>query len=77
MFTRGRTEGREEGLAGMRAALRTVLEVRGLAIDEPIQVRIAACSDIEQLRVLIARAATTTRSADLFADEPRARVGPV
>jgi hypothetical protein len=65
-FTRAHREGLEQGLQGLRAALRTVLEVRGLSVDEQTQERIAACADIEELRVLIARAATITSIADLY-----------
>jgi hypothetical protein len=50
----------------MRAALRTVLAVRGLPIDDQTQERIAACSDIEELRERIGRAATISSTAELF-----------
>ena len=63
----GFKEGLEQGLEkGLQAALRTVLEVRGLALDDHLQERIAACSDVVQLRELIARAATITTSEELF-----------
>jgi hypothetical protein len=63
----GREQGLEQGLArGLQAALLTVLEVRGLALDDRMQERIAACSDIDQLRELIARAKTITTSEELF-----------
>lgn len=62
----GFREGLEQGLQGLRAALRTVLEARELAIDEPIQQRIAACSSADELRELIVRAATITSTAELF-----------
>jgi hypothetical protein len=70
MFTRGHAEGLEQGLeqglTGLRAALRTVLEVRGLPIDDRTQTQIAACSDIDSLRELIGRAATITATDGLF-----------
>jgi hypothetical protein len=63
----GLEQGLEEGLQrGLQAALRTVLEVRGLIVDEQTQQRIAACSQPEALRELIARAATVTSAAELF-----------
>ena len=48
------------------AALRTVLEVRGLVVDEQTQARISACSHADELRELIARAATVTSAEQLF-----------
>jgi hypothetical protein len=75
MFTRGRAEGlqegleqgRVEGLEALRAALRTVLAVRGLNIDDQAQQQIAACTDIDELRRWIDRAATIATTAELFA----------
>jgi hypothetical protein len=46
--------------------LRTVLEVRGLAVDDQTQARIEACSNTAALRELVARAATITSADVLF-----------
>lgn len=60
-------QGREQGLErGLQAALHTVLEVRGLAVDDQLLARIAACCDPNELRELIARAATISTSDELF-----------
>lgn len=67
---RGRKEGLEQGLAegleGMRAALRTILQVRGLVVDDRIRAQITACSDIDELRRLIDQAATIATAVELF-----------
>jgi flagellar biosynthesis/type III secretory pathway protein FliH len=63
---KGLEKGLEAGLQALRAALRSVLEVRGLSVDEQTQVRIAECSDMDTLRELIARAATITSITDLM-----------
>jgi hypothetical protein len=72
-FLRGRDEGLEQGraeaLAGMRTTLRTVVEVRGMTIDDQTQSRIAGCDDIDALRNWIARAATVTSACELFLDD--------
>ncbi|HVI02932.1 MAG TPA: hypothetical protein VM869_29740, partial [Enhygromyxa sp.] len=64
----GIERGREQGLHGLRTALRTVLEVRGLVIEERTLQQIAACSDIGELRELIARAAVISSAAALFSE---------
>lgn len=72
----GRVEGRMEGwaearaaaLESMQATLRDVLAARNLLIHEHTQARITAVTDLEQLRALIARAATTADSSSLFDD---------
>ena len=73
-FTRGRAEGLEQGLKQgleqglewLRSALEAVLEARGLAVDPTLSLRIAACSDTNMLRRLIADAATVTSAAELL-----------
>ncbi|MFO7567372.1 MAG: hypothetical protein R6X02_32310 [Enhygromyxa sp.] len=62
----GREEGREEGLASLRTALLQVLEARGLEIDEAAHERIAACSELAQLRELIVRAAIVSSVDELL-----------
>lgn len=59
----------EQGLEWLRSALEAVLEARGLAIDPTLSLRIAACSNTDVLRRLIAEAATATSAAELFEDD--------
>ena len=68
-FVRGRQEGLEQGLSSMRATLRTVLEARGLSVDASTEAKIAACTDFDQLRELIASATPITAAAELFPTE--------
>ena len=63
----GLERGLEQGLVeGLRAALRTVLQTRGLHVDDHAREQIAACSDVDELRELVARAATITTADALF-----------
>lgn len=63
MLAAGRQEGRQEGRA---AALRMMLEARGLVVSEAAGERIAACLDLDQLDRWIRRAATVSDTAELF-----------
>ncbi|MFO7566272.1 MAG: hypothetical protein R6X02_26755 [Enhygromyxa sp.] len=65
-FTRGRAEGLAEGLERMRAALRAVLETRGLSVDDQVQRWIADCSDLDALRDAIVRATTVSCADELL-----------
>jgi hypothetical protein len=55
--------GREEGL---RFALGTVLEARGLALNPTQQARLDTFTVVSRLRDLIARASTVTSASELF-----------
>jgi hypothetical protein len=62
-FVMGHEEGLEQGL---RAAVRTVLDTRGLRLDQSDDARIDACADPTELRELIARATTIATGTELF-----------
>jgi hypothetical protein len=63
----GLAEGKAEGLAaGEAEAILLVLHARGLEISPADQARIAACNDLDQLRIWVARAVTATAVSDLF-----------
>lgn len=68
----GRVEGRQEGLEegvvrGEAKALLTVLETRGVALDDTARTRIAECHDPEQLDAWLRRAITVASVDELFA----------
>jgi hypothetical protein len=60
-----RGEGRGR-LDGRRAALRTLLDARRLALTEAQSARIDACDDSAALDAWVARAANATRASDVF-----------
>jgi hypothetical protein len=63
----GREEGREEGrVEGEAHALLEVLAARGIALPNEARARITDCTDHDQLRTWIRRAATATTVDDLF-----------
>lgn len=65
---RGRAEGEARGRAeGERDALVTVLSARGFSVDDDVQRRIDACSDVEQLKSWIARAVNAPSIDAVFA----------
>jgi hypothetical protein len=63
-FTRGKAEGEAKGEAD--AVLR-VLAARGIDVPDDARARILECSDLDQLRTWVSRAATATSLPDLFA----------
>jgi hypothetical protein len=66
-FGRGKAEGLAEGLAeGEADAVLLVLEARGLKIAAADRARISACTDLDQLRTWVTRAATVAAVSDLF-----------
>jgi hypothetical protein len=67
---RGEARGRNLGLAEGRAkSLLAFLGARGIAVPEPVQARILACEDIDQLDRWIALAAHVTTAEALFVGE--------
>jgi hypothetical protein len=78
-FGRGKAEGKAEGIAegkaegiaegkaeGEAEAILLVLRARGLHISTDEHHRITTCTDIEQLKTWITRAATITTTSELF-----------
>lgn len=70
-FGRGKAEGKAEGEAKGKAegeanALLMFLYARGLQVTEEEKARIAACTNIDQLRTWVVRAAIVTTTAELF-----------
>jgi hypothetical protein len=66
-FGRGKAEGLAEGKAeGEAAAVLLVLEARGLEVTPAENARITACTDLDQLRTWVTRAATATDVSELF-----------
>ena len=61
----GRQEGRQEGLEHLRAALRSVLRVRGFELDAQTLARIEACGSAERLCDAITAAATIHELGEL------------
>ena len=55
----GRTSGRAENIL-------LVLRARGISVDEGIQERVTACTDLETLESWLSRAATAERAEDVF-----------
>ena len=67
---RGRVEGREEGrVEGARAAIRTLLDARGISLRPADETRLSNCSDGALLGRWVARAATAATSADVFQND--------
>jgi predicted transposase YdaD len=65
---KGREEGREEGeRAGLRKALHGLLAARRIELSPAQNELVAACADASQLAAWIARAATATDAASIFA----------
>jgi predicted transposase YdaD len=63
----GKAEGRAEGKAeGEAAAVLEVLDARGFDVPDDVRARIAACSDVRQLKMWIRRAATVRMLDELF-----------
>ena len=66
----GRVEGREEGrVEGARAAIRTLLDARGISLRPADETRLSNCSDGALLGRWVARAATAATSADVFQND--------
>ena len=61
---RGEARGRAEGQA--RAVL-AVLDARGIEVSDDVRAQIRRCRDLDQLDVLVRRAATVEAADDLFA----------
>lgn len=60
-------QGREAGiLEGERRALLEVLEARGLQVDEQAHQRIAACTELEQLKRWLRKAVSIHSVQELF-----------
>ncbi|NBM20127.1 hypothetical protein [Streptomyces sp. GC420] len=65
-----RSEGKAEGKAeGTAEAILRFLDARGLDVRPEDRERIRTCTDLEALDVWLNRAATVSRSEDLFADK--------
>jgi hypothetical protein len=64
-FHQGLTEGRAEGEV---RALLAILKARGIPVSEEARTRITGCTDLDQLDILIRRAATAATIQDLFID---------
>ncbi|NJL27355.1 MAG: Uma2 family endonuclease, partial [Thermoanaerobaculia bacterium] len=65
--TESREEGREEGARlSMVEGILTVLESRGLHVEETVRARLHACQDLDQLRRWLTRAAVTDAVEGLF-----------
>ncbi len=63
----GREEGREEGeITGQAQMLLTLLEARGMAVDDGSQARIFACRDGEHLRQWLRNALKVEQIQDIF-----------
>ncbi len=62
-FQDGRTKGKTEGKA---EDLLEFLDARGIEVPAAARERITSCTDVEQLRVWVRRAATVTRAEELF-----------
>jgi hypothetical protein len=66
-FGRGKAEGKAEGLAeGAAEAVLLVLQARGLEVTGADRAQITACTDLEQLRTWVGRAATVSATSELF-----------
>ena len=63
-----REEGREEGLAALRATLVATIEARGWQLGEHDALRIAACRDLALLRAWCTRGVTAGSVEGVFAD---------
>jgi hypothetical protein len=66
-LAQGREEGRQE--EGMSALLE-VLEARGLHVDEQARQRIAACTELEQLKRWLRKAVAVQSVQELFESAP-------
>lgn len=63
----GRQEGLEEGLGqGQQTALLQVCEARGITLEADKIRKIEECTDLEQLKIWLTRAARADSSEDLF-----------
>jgi predicted transposase YdaD len=66
----GRKEGREEGLErGLRDGIVAVCAARGLTLRAGHRAKLTAEADPAVLRRWLARAATATRAAEVFAED--------
>lgn len=65
-----RAESRSEGeRAGVAQSVLTLLQARGLVVDEAVETRILACADLDVLRRWLVRAASVEAIEDLFVEE--------
>jgi hypothetical protein len=66
-YGRGKAEGEAEGKAeGEAKMLLAVLSARGIDVPEDARIRIAECTDLDQLEAWGRRAATADSINDLF-----------
>lgn len=63
----------EAAFAGLRAAVVTVLEARGIVCPEDARLRLDACDDPATLQRWVTRAATANDAAEVFAEESAAQ----
>lgn len=61
--------GKKHYAAGEAEALLVLLEARGLAVSPGLRARVADCTDTEQLRAWLQRAATATETDQVFLDD--------
>jgi len=67
-YGEGKAEGIAEGqAAGEAEAIELFLQARGIALSAGQRSRIESCTDIEQLRIWVTRAATVSDAGQLFA----------
>ena len=69
-FARGEAEGKARGEAdgsmkGEAEAVLEILEARGITVAADVRMRITGCTDLDQLRTWIRRAATAEKIQDL------------
>lgn len=66
-LARGRIEGFAKGrIEGLAKAILSILDARGVAVNDDARARITGCSDIETLTGWTSRAATAAQVHDLF-----------
>lgn len=69
VLQQGREEGREQGREeGLRLAIRTVLDARGILLDEERAQLLDACTDRERLLAWARRAAFASDAREVFDD---------
>ncbi|MFF3487681.1 hypothetical protein ACFYXC_31015 [Streptomyces sp. NPDC002701] len=70
-YLEGKAEGEAEGkAAGEAKGILSVLEVRGVPVDERVRERITSCTDLARMDAWLERSRTVERAEDLFAGDP-------
>jgi hypothetical protein len=67
LIAKGREQGLEKGLAGLRGGIETAVTARGLTLSDVARARLAACRDVVVLTTWLGRAVNARSEADVFA----------